>query len=76
MIILQVRAASLRHLRARSVRLRAGRRRADPVLAGRHPLRHGRRAPDHLQGRPQLVAGQEGRRRRLRWAHPLARVAG
>ena len=46
------------------------------MLAGRHPVRHWRRAADHLQGRPQLVAGQEGRRRRVRGAHPLAGIAG
>ena len=35
-----------------------------------------RRAADHKQGRQQLVAGQEGRRRRVRRTHPLARAAG
>ena len=35
-----------------------------------------RRAADHQQGRQQLVAGQEGRRRRVRRPRPLARAAG
>ena len=34
------------------------------------------RAADHQQGRQQLVAGQEGRRRRVRRTHTLARAAG
>ena len=35
-----------------------------------------RRVANNQQGRQQLVAGQEGRRSRIRRTHPVARVAG
>lgn len=64
-------------LRTRSVRVRPGERRPHPLQGGGHSFQGGRHHPDHLQGRPQLVAGEAGEHQeRHRRPHPLTRAAG
>ena len=58
--LLPLGSSSLRHLCAGSVRVRPAGRRPDPLRPGRDPLQHRGHPADHQQGRPQLVAGQEG----------------
>lgn len=61
----------------RSIRVRPGERRPHPVQGGGHSLSGGRHHPDHLQGRPQLVAGQAGEHQERHCGpHPLAGATG